>query len=123
MDTEKLKRQINYLLGVLKIPDEEKENLKARLPISTPEQLAMLQDNLMRQAATEIYVDFLDELDSDDKLLDEEDEKEYESKLEAKLAALDSSVFSETEIDSLREKLGELKSEAVGNNSQSNPTV
>ncbi len=108
MDIETLKSQVRSLLGMTKIPLEEKDFLTVKIGVSTQEQLLKLKDNLMRQVAADIYLEFLDEVDKNDELLDEDALEDLQLKLETKFTQAESSVLTEAELSQVREHLTEL---------------
>lgn len=108
MDSDKLRTEITTLLGIVKIPEEEKQDLRTKLETSTPEQLEALKDNLLRQATADIYLDFLDELGQSDEMLDEDDEKEIMDKLESEINNLQGRLLTTGEIENLKQQLATL---------------
>lgn len=109
MELDTLKTQVKTLLDLAKIPTEEKTALSSKVDSSTQTQLEQLKDNLLRQITADAYFGFLDELETEDKLLSEEDLPEIERRLEAKLMEVKNDLFTETEIAKIKENLSSLQ--------------
>lgn len=108
MDIERLKSEVKTLLDMVKIPDEEKNDLRGKLESSTSEQLEQLKDNLLRQATADIYLDFMDEINKSDKMLDESQEQEILQKLHEQVEMLKGKIITSSEIDNLKKQLADL---------------
>ena len=102
---DQLRNKVKVLLKIANLKPEENNFFLSKLDSSTLEQLEKLHDDLIQQIAVNIYLESEKELQENDQLLDENDEKEYIEKLNMKLANINHQLQSDTEIDKIRSEL------------------
>ncbi|MBI2611576.1 hypothetical protein HYW54_02400 [Candidatus Gottesmanbacteria bacterium] len=112
MTNEELINKIRGLLKVAKISQEEKDEILAKIETIDAGRLGKLHDNLLQQIMIDIYFEFLDEVDNDERLLDDEDINEFVQKLKEKLEKVESNLLSETEVEQIRQNLKSIQQNA-----------
>lgn len=108
MDNKQLINKIKSLLKIANLSQETTTRLLAQLETSTDQQLKKLHDILMQHVHANIYIDSLEELGRDDRLLDNDDVDKYIDKFDKKLSEIDSQISSDSEIDKIRQELTQL---------------
>lgn len=112
MTKEETIQKITTLLKQVKISQKEKDSLLSKLPASTDEQLERLHDNLLMQITTDIYFDYLEELEKDDRLLGEDDYETLMAELARKFETAYNYYLTESEIGKVRQNLSVIKGNA-----------
>lgn len=112
MDIQQLKQQVTQLLHAVAIEEEERQDLLSRVETSTQEQLEQLEDNLLRQIAADTYFAYLEELEQQDRLLDEEDVPGIEDEIIKRIMEKQSQIFTQAQMDQVRAHIGEISATA-----------
>lgn len=102
---DQIRNQINTLIKIAKISDEEKKTILAKLVSLNEDQLNRMKRNLMQQVAVDIFFDSLEELEKDDRLLDEAAVTEIENKIIAKFEETQQLILTESELSEIRQNL------------------
>lgn len=105
MDTNNLSHQITSLLKIAKIPDEEKGKISSQLPTLSLDQLERMKVNLLQQISVDIFFDSYEEMQKENKILDDEAVNEIEKRITKKFEETEELIITDTELSSIRQSL------------------
>lgn len=121
MNNNQLNHQITSLLKIAKIPDEEKVKISSKLPSLSVDQLERLKANFMQQISMDIFFDSYEELQKENKILDDEAVDEIEKRIAKKFEETQELIITDSELSSIRQSLQTVQQKVVNPMIANNP--
>jgi hypothetical protein len=113
MDTNNLSHQITSLIKIAKIPDEEKTKISSQLPSLSIDQLERLKANFIQQISIDIFFDSYEELQKENKILDDAAVDEIEKRIAKKFEETQELIITDSELSSIRQSLQAVQQKVI----------